>query len=160
MKAAAISGAVIAALAAGALATPTFAQPYRSYAYDNGCQTRSDGTAGAVIGGIAGALLGSNLASHHGGRAGGAAIGGVAGALIGNSIARSNDGCRTYSQAYRAPVYGYRDRYASGYGDSYAYRDNSRYQAYGDNDRYQAYRDTRYERPAYDRYHRDYRYGY
>ena len=134
MKTATISGAVIAALAVGALATPTFAQPYR--AYDNGCQTRSDGTAGAVIGGIAGALLGSNLASHHGGRAGGAALGGVAGALIGNSIARSNDSCQTYSQAYRAPIY--------------------QAPVYGYSDRYNA----RYERPAYDRYHRDYRYGY
>jgi uncharacterized protein YcfJ len=140
MKAAAISGAVIAALAAGALATPTFAQPYRGYAYDNDC--RSDGTAGAVIGGIAGAVLGSNLASHHGGRAGGAALGGVAGALIGNSIARSNNSCerydRSYSQAYAAPVYGYDSAYAYGY-------------------------DNRYERRGYDRddrYHREYRRGW
>jgi hypothetical protein len=139
MKTAAISGAVIAALAVGALATPTFAQPYRGYASDN-TSCRSDGTAGAVIGGIAGALLGSNLASHHGGRAGGAALGGVAGALIGGSIAKGNDNCQTYRQAYRAPVY---QAPAYGYGDRYAYGYN-----------------TRYERPAYDRYHRDYRYGY
>lgn len=145
MKVAAISGAVIAALAAGAVATPSFAQPYRAYAYDNDCRARSDGAAGAVIGGIAGALLGSNLAAHHGGRAGGAAIGGVAGALIGSSVARSNDGCRTYSQAYRAPAYGY--------GDSYAYGVDTRYRpAYG--------YDSRYQRPAYDSYRRDYRYGY
>ncbi len=61
----------------------------------------------------------------------------MAGALIGNSIARGADSCQTYSQAYRAPVYqapvyGYADRYAYGY-------------------------NTRYERPDYDRYHRDYR---
>lgn len=147
MKVAAISGAVIAALAAGAVATPSFAQPYRAYAYENDCRARSDGTAGAVIGGIAGALLGSNLASHHGGRAGGAALGGVAGALIGSSIARSsNDDCRTYSQAYRAPVYGYGDRYAYGYDARY---ERPAY-SYG----------GRYQRPDYDHYRRDYRYGY
>jgi hypothetical protein len=140
MKTATLTGAVIAALAVGALATPTFAQPYR--AYDN-TSCRSDGTAGAVIGGIAGALLGSNLASHHGGRAGGAAIGGVAGALLGNSIARGNDSCRSYSQAYSAPVY---RAPAYGYGDRYAYSTPR----------------TVYQRPAYerDRWGHDYRYGY
>ena len=175
MKTAAISGAVIAALAVGALATPSFAQPYR--AYDNTC--RSDGTAGTVIGGIAGALLGSNLAAHHGGRAGGAAIGGVAGALLGNSIARGADNCRTYSEAYRAPVYqapaygyGYGDRHgyatryerpvyrapvyqapAYGYGDRYAYGDTTRYER-------PVYRAPVYERRAYDQDRRDDRYGY
>ena len=142
MKAAATSGAVIAALAAGALATPTFAQPYRGYAYDNDC--RSDGAAGAVIGGIAGAVLGSNLASHHGGRAGGAALGGLAGALIGNGIARSNDSCHSYSHAYRAPAYGYSDRYAYS-APAYGYSDRDAYS---------------YARPDYDRYHREYRRGW
>jgi hypothetical protein len=166
MKTAAISGALIAALAAGAVAIPTVsaAQPY-GYASD--CR-RSDGTAGTIIGGIAGAVLGSNLAAHHGGRAGGAAIGGVAGALIGNSIARGSDGCRTYSQGYGydtrysggyAPAYsyGYNDGYAPtygyGYGDSYAPtygyttvygrghdRDDYRYRSH-DRDRYRDHRD-------------------
>jgi hypothetical protein len=152
MKTAAISGAVIAALAVGALATPSFAQPYR--AYDNTC--RSDGTAGTVIGGIAGALLGSNLAAHHGGRAGGAAIGGVAGALLGNSIARGNDNCRTYSEAYRAPVY-QAPAYGYGYGDRSAYGYATRYER-------PVYRAPVYERRAYDHAYdhdrRDYRYGY
>jgi uncharacterized protein YcfJ len=119
MKVAAISGVVIAALAAGAVATPSFAQPYRD-SYANDCRQGGNATAGAVIGGIAGALLGSNLAAHHGGRSGGAAIGGVAGALLGSSIARSsssscdyqgyNSGYRTqaYSSGYYAqPSYGY-----------------------------------------------------
>ena len=164
MKTVAISGAVIAALAVGALATPTSAQSYRGDSYGNGCRTRSDGTTGAVIGGIAGALLGSNLASHHGGRAGGAALGGVAGAVLGNSIARNNDGCRTFSHAYReqvyqAPVYGYNSGYSSGYNPRYSsgytrgYGDNPGY-GYnsGYSDRY-AYRDSgRYEQ------HDDYRY--
>ena len=107
MKVAAISGAVIAALAATAVATPSFAQSY-GYARDSSC--RGDGTAGTVVGGIAGALLGSNLAAHHGGRAGGAAIGGVAGALIGNSVARKSCGDRGYSSRYSST----RD-YSSGY---------------------------------------------
>lgn len=96
MKLAAISGAVIAALAAGSVATPTFAQDYRGYGYyDSGrdpCQQKKhdSGTTGAVLGGIAGALLGSSLASHHDGRTGGALIGAVAGAALGNNIGRSS----------------------------------------------------------------------
>src|SRR5580765_2484305 len=127
MKTAAISGAVIAALAAGAVAIPTAsaAQPY-GYGSDgySDCR-RSDGAAGTIIGGIAGAVLGSNLAAHHGGRAGGAALGGVAGALIGNSIARSGNDCRTYSEGYgydsRGSGYGYAPSYSysSGYAPAY-----------------------------------------
>ena len=107
MKTATITGAVIAALAVGALATPSFAQPYGA-PYNSDCR-RSDGAGGAVIGGIAGALLGSNLAAHHGGRAGGAAIGGVAGALIGNSIARGSQSCgyQGYSSGYQGYNSGY-----------------------------------------------------
>jgi len=111
MKAAAITGALVAALAAGAVATPTFAQPY-GYARDNDC--RGNGAAGTVIGGIAGALIGSNLASHHGGRAGGAALGAVAGALVGNSVSRSSGASCGYSnQAYDDTSYraGYVRRY-------------------------------------------------
>jgi hypothetical protein len=154
MKTAAISGALIAALAAGAFAIPTVsaAQPY-GYAPD----CRNDGAAGTVIGGIAGALLGSSLAPHHGNRAGGAAIGGVAGALVGNSIGRSS-GCSTVSSGYgydsygyanRYPNYGYSSGYSNGYTGYYAqpyysgsyvvrdgydnrYRDHDRY----DHDRY------------------------
>ena len=102
MKTAAISGAVIAALAAGAVAAPTIAsvQPYGYYNSDCRAKERSNGTAGAVIGGIAGALLGSSVAPHHGNRAGGAAIGGVAGALAGNSIGRSSGKSNCYNQGY------------------------------------------------------------
>ena len=94
MKVAAISTAVVAALAVSAAAVPSFAQDYRGYGYDNRdpCQekTHNNGTAGALLGGIAGALIGSNLASHHGGRSGGAVLGAVAGAALGNNIARSS----------------------------------------------------------------------
>jgi hypothetical protein len=48
--------------------------------------------AGTLLGGIAGAVVGSNLA-HGGGRTGGAVIGGVAGAAIGNTVGRSSTDC-------------------------------------------------------------------
>jgi hypothetical protein len=121
MKAAAITGALVAALAAGAVATPTFAQPY-GYGYDNDCRSHDNGTAGAVIGGIA--VIGSNLASHHGGRAGGAALGAVAGAALGNSIARSSaqscgySGRAYYDNAYRTSYVERRD-YDRGYDNRY-----------------------------------------
>jgi uncharacterized protein YcfJ len=160
MKVAAISGAVIAALAAGAVATPSFAQPYRD-SYANDCRQGGNATAGAVIGGIAGALLGSNLAAHHGGRSGGAAIGGVAGALLGSSIARSsssscdyqgdNSGYRTraYSDGYYAqPSYGYAQPTYAYAQPSYAYAQP----AYGYRSRgYDArYSDNGYGRDRYD----------
>ena len=156
MKVAAFSGAVIAALAAAAVATPSLAQSY-GYARDSGC--RSDGTAGTVIGGIAGAVLGSNLAAHHGGRAGGAAIGGVAGALLGNSVARNSCGNRGYSSRYGSTSYssGYYSQPGYGYTQpAYRYAQPS-YRSYGyAQPNYGAYRggyDNRYSDNSY----RDYR---
>jgi hypothetical protein len=169
MKTATVTGAVIAALAVGALATPSSAQTYRGQ-YSNDCR-RSDGTAGTVIGGIAGALLGSNLAAHHGGRAGGAAIGGVAGALLGNSIGRSsgqscdyqgyNNGYRQPTYAYAAPAY---EQPTYGYGQTYRYAQPSygyaqqtysyAQPAYGYETRYS---DDRYNRPQYDHDREQYR---
>ena len=150
MKIPAISGAVIAALAVGALATPSFAQSYRA-PYNSDCR-RGDGTAGAVIGGIAGALLGSNLAAHHGGRAGGAAIGGVAGALLGNSIARgSSQSCDTqsYNSGYRQPSYAYAQ-------PTYGYA-QPRYAYAQPSDGYDTRYSYSYNRPRYDRDRDDYR---
>ena len=152
MKTAAISGAVIAALAVGALATPSFAQSYRA-PYNSDCR-RSDGTTGAVIGGIAGAILGSNLAAHHGGRSGGAAIGGVAGALLGNSIARGSQSCgaQGYSSGYSGYSRGYQDR-SYGYAQpTYRYAQPTYAYAqpyYGGYD--SRYGDNSYSRPRYDR---------
>jgi hypothetical protein len=157
MKAAAISGAVIAALAAGAMATPSFAQPY-GYANDCRQDSRGNGAAGAIIGGIAGAVLGSNLAAHHGGRSGGAAIGGVAGALLGNSIARSSSSScdyRGYNSGYRAPAYssGYYAQPSYGYAEpSYGYAEPAygyAQPAYG----YRTRGDDGYGRDRYDRGH-------
>jgi hypothetical protein len=167
MKVAMISGAMIAALAAGAVATPSFAQPYHPYGYDSRevCHGSGNTTAGAVIGGIAGALLGSNLASHHGGRAGGAALGGVAGALIGSSIARSSDKDRCDTQAYgydnRSYGRGYSSsyeapRYSGGYGRGYsgsyyAPRYNGGYGQSYSNSYYAPGYEGGYSRPSHDR---------
>jgi uncharacterized protein YcfJ len=157
MKAAAITGALVAALAVGAVATPTFAQPYRA-AYENDCRQRNDGAAGTVIGGIAGALIGSNLASHHGGRAGGAALGAVAGALLGNTISRSSSSsCGYSSQAYydTSDRGGYARSYDS-YGSGYAYRQNN---DRGYDNRYSngRYGQTTYSYQPYGGYDRGYR---
>ncbi len=150
MKTAAISGALVAALAAGAIAIPT-ASAAQPYGYDSRgySDCRNNGAAGTIIGGIAGALLGSSVAPHHGNRAGGAAIGGVAGALIGNSVARSSSSCGTYNQAYgygdrsygyaqTYPSYGYASSYPTyGYGQSYGYATYGRSYSSGyDHDRY------------------------
>lgn len=127
-KFAALTAAALTVIGAGAAATPTFAQEYGRYGYGYGyadpCQTSQHdrGATGAVLGGIAGALLGSNLAGH-GGRAGGAALGAVAGAVLGNNIgrstAKSSDACeaRNYGPVawrrsaphYRYTGYGYRN---------------------------------------------------
>jgi hypothetical protein len=139
-----VISALIAATAAGALAAPTIssAQPY--YRDDCRAKERSNGTAGAVIGGIAGALLGSSVAPHHGNRAGGAAIGGVTGALVGNSIGRSSGKSNCYSQGYyrdgryssydnrgyAAPTYYYNNRNDGRYGyNSYNYNYPNGYQS-------------------------------
>ena len=47
---------------------------------------------GALLGGIAGAVLGSNVA-RGGGREGGAIIGGVGGAALGADIAKNSTHC-------------------------------------------------------------------
>jgi hypothetical protein len=54
---------------------------------------RSDGTAGTLIGGAAGALIGSQVAGR-GDRTLGAVLGGVLGAVIGNSVDRDDGGRR------------------------------------------------------------------
>jgi hypothetical protein len=108
MKVRAITGAVIAALAAGAIATPSFAQ--------DPChrQQHNNGTAGAVIGGLAGAVIGSNVAGH-GARTGGSILGALAGAAIGNNIGRASTKCDgRYSSYYNGRYYD-RPAYSNGY---------------------------------------------
>ena len=55
---------------------------------------RSDGTTGLVIGGVAGALIGREVAGRRGDRTAGALLGAVGGALLGRSIDRSGSSCR------------------------------------------------------------------
>lgn len=110
-----IACAAVLSAAAAALTAPAAAQAYdyRHAYYEDRCTDRihDNGVAGALLGGAAGAVLGSNLASH-GGRTGGALLGGVAGAAVGSNIARSTtkDNCRGrrvvyYHYAPPQPVY-------------------------------------------------------
>jgi hypothetical protein len=55
---------------------------------------RSDGTTGLLIGGVAGALLGREVAGYRGDRTAGAIIGGAIGALAGKAIDSNNSRCR------------------------------------------------------------------
>ena len=55
---------------------------------------RSDGTTGLLIGGVAGALLGREVAGYRGDRTAGAIIGGALGALAGKAIDSNNSRCR------------------------------------------------------------------
>jgi hypothetical protein len=71
----------------------------RYYADQNGqareaCHEEKQGNAvgGALLGGIAGAVIGSNVA-RGGGREGGAIIGGVGGAALGSNIAKNSTHC-------------------------------------------------------------------
>ena len=75
---------------------------YERYYPDPDAQTRaachdekkSNEVGGAILGGIAGAVLGSNVA-RGGGREGGAIIGGVGGAAVGADIAKNATHCQT-----------------------------------------------------------------
>jgi hypothetical protein len=127
----------VAAVGLTAAAAPALAQArdYRGYGYDDGCQGRihNNGTTGALLGGVAGALIGSNVA-HGGGRTGGALIGAAAGAAVGSNIARSStkQNCRgpSYRTSYRD--YGYQPGYYAdpGYGDYNSYPVYNGYSGY------------------------------
>ena len=129
-KIAAISATALTLFGAASIATPSFAQPYGYGAYEACRAKKSDnGTTGAVIGGLAGAVLGSQVAGR-GDRTEGAVIGGLAGVLLGNTVgrssAKSSHACeaRSYGRASYRPSYA-DDRYSGRYG----YRDY-RYGAY------------------------------
>lgn len=136
-KIAALSATALTLVGAASVATPTLAQPYGYGAYEACRAKKSDSaTTGAVVGGLAGAVLGSQVAGR-GDRTEGALIGGLAGVLLGNAVgrssAKSSDACEardyraTYRRAYyNPPGYGrYDDRYgARSYGYGYGgYRD-------------------------------------
>jgi hypothetical protein len=103
-KIAAISATALAIVGAAATATPSSARDYGYYGAAETCHAKKQdkGATGAVIGGLAGALLGSQVAGH-GSHTGGALIGGLAGALIGNGVGRSS---ASDSRACQAASYG------------------------------------------------------
>jgi Glycine zipper 2TM domain len=55
---------------------------------------RSDGTVGLLVGGVAGGLLGREVAGRRGDRTAGFLLGAVGGALIGRAIDRGGSSCR------------------------------------------------------------------
>src|SRR5690349_13313630 len=81
----------------------------------NACEQRKHDqrVAGTSLGGIAGAVIGSQV-SGHGARTEGSVIGGVGGAIVGNQLARSKTDCSGYgyydsSGVWHANVDGYVD---------------------------------------------------
>jgi len=74
---------------------------YDGRGYHPSCrqQRRDRAGAGAVIGGIAGAVIGSNMADRNV-RGEGAAIGAVAGALVGSQVGRATADCDAYGYYY------------------------------------------------------------
>jgi len=114
------------AVALMAIASPASAQRYPTYhdehvARQEQCsqsrQNRSIG--GAVIGGIAGALLGREVADR-GVRGEGAALGAVVGAVAGAGVGRSTANCESVQGSYD-PYYGEAQR------DDYYGRNDDRY---------------------------------
>lgn len=91
---------------------PAYRSGYSGNGYYNDCTQQRQGRtgAGAVIGGGAGAVIGSQLAAR-GRRTEGSILGGVLGALAGGAIGRSsNDTC---AEPYGRPAYGYQQGYDS-----------------------------------------------
>ena len=85
----------------------------RNTAYVTGCRNdHSSRTAGAVIGGLAGAVLGSNL-SAPGRHSENSVLGGVLGAVVGGAVGNAHD---RYKCDARGPYYAY--------GDTIAYRED------------------------------------
>lgn len=66
-----------------------YVQPYRQ---DNGYRCHGDGTGGAILGALAGGLLGHEIVGR-GDRVAGTAIGGVGGLFAGRAIERSGNRC-------------------------------------------------------------------
>lgn len=120
-------------------------QSYGRPGYDDGyrCDRERQGRtgAGAVIGGGAGAVIGSQLAAR-GRRTEGSILGGVLGAVIGGSVGRgSSDRC--YEQeSYNYGQSGYSQPYSS-YGSANVYYDQNGYGPYAADRRYDDRRDDR-----------------
>jgi uncharacterized protein YcfJ len=99
---AAAAATALTGLSAPTIAAAQHAPPGVSYRQDP-CyvQKRSSGTTGAIIGGVAGAVLGSQVAGR-GARTEGAVIGGAAGAVAGHEIGKHSVKCGAYPRGYHA----------------------------------------------------------
>ncbi|HRO04884.1 MAG TPA: glycine zipper domain-containing protein [Terricaulis sp.] len=158
--------AASALMGAMLIAQPAAAQQYRSYhdetvSRHEQCQRSQQNRqiGGAIIGGIAGALLGREVADR-GVRGEGAAVGAVVGAITGAGVGRATAECDTRVQGNYDPYYGQPERrpYGGGaYEDDY-YGDNSGLRG-GPGYRQSGYRQEcrQSERVAYDRRGRAYR---
>lgn len=172
MKIVPVTAALTAMLAVSAVASPVLAQDYGDYRDQAGyaCQQtkHQSQTTGGILGALAGAVIGSNLAAHGGGRTGGALLGAAAGAAVGSNIgvssAHDSGACRAASQgyAYDRPVYAARYIYEPpAYGARYAYDPDAQYRV--DQYRAEQYRAEQYREAQYrrDRYRNaEYRYRY
>ncbi|WP_372784086.1 glycine zipper domain-containing protein [Phenylobacterium sp.] len=123
----------------------------RDYGRDNNGQVvcrndHSSATAGAIIGALAGAALGSNVAGR-GVRTEGAVLGGVVGAGIGGAVGNANDRYRCDS---RGPYYSYND--------TIAYRESRDFRSGQYDSRYYSRMRCRLAPAPIDSYGRDYRY--
>ncbi|WP_245863712.1 glycine zipper 2TM domain-containing protein [Caulobacter mirabilis] len=87
------------AIAAPALAVPTFAEAQSSRSYGRGdiCrqEKKSAGNKGTITGGLIGGALGAVVAGK-GAKTEGALLGGTVGAIAGNQIAKNNVRCSDY----------------------------------------------------------------
>jgi hypothetical protein len=130
------------ALALMAFAQPAAAQQYRTYhdehvATQQCQQSRNNRTiGGAIIGGIAGAVLGHNAAGSRAVRDEGRALGAVVGAVAGGAIGRNTANCDTQVRGSYEPYYGQAQH------PYYAGRDNDGYYGGPYEDEY--YSDGRY----------------
>jgi hypothetical protein len=118
-----------------------------AYTANVGCRPNNNGavTAG-IIGALAGAALGSNVAAH-GHRSDGAVLGGVVGAGVGAAVGHAND---RYKCDNRGPYYSY--------DDTVPYRESSSYRSGRYDYRYYADRRCRLVSAPVDPDGRDYRY--
>ena len=127
-----------------ALAVPSFASAQSGYygnsdnsGYYDPCRRSSSnrGTTGGLLGALAGAAIGSNVAARNA-RTEGAVLGGLVGAVAGAKIGKDSAACTPSRQAYYGnSQYGSNGYYGNGYDNGYAqqtydYDRSSGYDAY------------------------------
>jgi outer membrane lipoprotein SlyB len=132
-----------------------YASRYSSWAAENCVDRRNNNTAaGAIIGGVLGAVIGSGVAGHHE-RGEGAVVGGVLGAGAGAAIGASSGDTRGCPPGYvvraGAPAFYYGGGYGSAYWGPSWYHP---WTWYGGHWVYRPYRQWYYGHPMYWRHRR------